>query len=307
MRRPLLPCWSRPAHVSLGLAAGQADAAVAGLAAGIDGRCVASSMPPGRSQLVQADDPGRLARFEVRLAQIEEELRQLTGRIEQLEYGQRTLERPASTSWSRTWISGCCALEQAAAAGARRRPAPATRQAPAPSAEQHRAEAPRRRPARQGLLRTSGRSAPCRRARCRTLPRPDPGGASRRRRQRPSCRRSSSTTPRWSCCAPATTPGAKRPAAVPGSQSRTTRSRPTPPTGSAETYYVRKDYPPRPRRSPATTAPTARTRQGAGQSAEARHVAGRRWRRPDKACQTYAELAKEFPERARPDPAGSDP
>jgi len=40
----------------------------------------------------QAAEPGRLGQFEVRLGQLEEELRQLTGRIEQLEYGQRTLE-----------------------------------------------------------------------------------------------------------------------------------------------------------------------------------------------------------------------
>jgi tol-pal system protein YbgF len=42
--------------------------------------------------LIQADDAGRLARFEVRLARIEEELRLLTGRIEQLEFGQRAME-----------------------------------------------------------------------------------------------------------------------------------------------------------------------------------------------------------------------
>jgi tol-pal system protein YbgF len=40
----------------------------------------------------QVTEPGRLGQFEVRLGQLEEELRRLTGRIEQLEYGQRTLE-----------------------------------------------------------------------------------------------------------------------------------------------------------------------------------------------------------------------
>src|SRR5215207_9315699 len=39
----------------------------------------------------QVTEPGRLGQFEVRLGQLEEELRRLTGRIEQLEYGQRTL------------------------------------------------------------------------------------------------------------------------------------------------------------------------------------------------------------------------
>ena len=42
-------------------------------------------------QLVQAT-PGERAQFEVRLGQLEEELRRLTGRIEQLEFGQRTVE-----------------------------------------------------------------------------------------------------------------------------------------------------------------------------------------------------------------------
>jgi tol-pal system protein YbgF len=45
-----------------------------------------------RIQLAQAIDPGDRARLEVRLGQLEEELRRLTGRIEQLEFGQRTLE-----------------------------------------------------------------------------------------------------------------------------------------------------------------------------------------------------------------------
>jgi tol-pal system protein YbgF len=76
----------------VGLAAGQAEAAVAGLAAGVD--AVRSQSAAARPvQLVQADDSGRLARFEVRLARIEEELRQLTGRIEQLEFGRRALEQ----------------------------------------------------------------------------------------------------------------------------------------------------------------------------------------------------------------------
>ncbi len=40
----------------------------------------------------QATDPGRTAQYEVRLGQLEEELRRLTGRIEQLEHEQRALE-----------------------------------------------------------------------------------------------------------------------------------------------------------------------------------------------------------------------
>jgi tol-pal system protein YbgF len=45
-----------------------------------------------RVEPTQATDQARLGEFEVRLGQLEEELRRLTGRIEQLEFGQRTLE-----------------------------------------------------------------------------------------------------------------------------------------------------------------------------------------------------------------------
>jgi tol-pal system protein YbgF len=79
--------WLVTTTCLLGLAAGEADAASAGLAAHLDGlRDQVRS-----SRLIQVQDSGRLARFEVRLAQLEEELRRLTGRIEQLEFGQREL------------------------------------------------------------------------------------------------------------------------------------------------------------------------------------------------------------------------
>ena len=75
----------------LALALGSADATVAGVAARPD--ALRSRLDAARPlHLIQADDAGRLARFEVRLARIEEELRQLTGRIEQLEFGQRAME-----------------------------------------------------------------------------------------------------------------------------------------------------------------------------------------------------------------------
>jgi tol-pal system protein YbgF len=75
----------------LALALGSADATVAGVAAPPD--ALRSRLDAARPlHLIQADDAGRLARFEVRLARIEEELRQLTGRLEQLEFGQRALE-----------------------------------------------------------------------------------------------------------------------------------------------------------------------------------------------------------------------
>lgn len=46
-----------------------------------------------RIQGTQGSDPNQLARFEVRLGQLEEELRQLTGRVESLEFQQRALEQ----------------------------------------------------------------------------------------------------------------------------------------------------------------------------------------------------------------------
>ncbi len=45
-----------------------------------------------RVKPAQVTDPGRLAQYEVRFSQFEEELRRLTGRIEELEHRQRTLE-----------------------------------------------------------------------------------------------------------------------------------------------------------------------------------------------------------------------
>lgn len=75
----------------LALACGSAGATIAGVGAPLDG--LRSQLDAARPlRLIQAEDAGRLARFEVRLARIEEELRQLTGRIEQLEFGQRSLE-----------------------------------------------------------------------------------------------------------------------------------------------------------------------------------------------------------------------
>ena len=74
----------------LGLAAPVAEAVAAGPAGSLHGlRSRLDQLRP--IQLIQAQDEGRLARFEVRLGQLEEELRKLTGRIEQLEYGQRAL------------------------------------------------------------------------------------------------------------------------------------------------------------------------------------------------------------------------
>jgi tol-pal system protein YbgF len=159
----------------VGLAGGPADAAVAGLPAGVDG--VRGRLDAARPvQLVQAEDSGRLARFEVRLAQIEEELRQLTGRIEQLEFGHRALERRID-QLVQDLDQRLLALEggRAAAQGA----GPSARQALAPSAEK-----PSTAPAQPAAPTQPGAPAPP--ANERTLgvvpqsalsglPRPDPG------------------------------------------------------------------------------------------------------------------------------------
>ncbi len=47
----------------------------------------------GLRQIAPAQADPRYGQFEVRLGRLEEELRQLTGRVEQLEYGQRNLEQ----------------------------------------------------------------------------------------------------------------------------------------------------------------------------------------------------------------------
>jgi tol-pal system protein YbgF len=86
-------------------------------------------------QLVQADDQGRLARFEVRLARLEEELRQLTGRIEQLEFGQRALAGRID-QLIQDLDQRLLALEGGGGAAAAQGGGPTTRQALAPRAEE---------------------------------------------------------------------------------------------------------------------------------------------------------------------------
>ena len=84
----------------------------------------------------QVTDPGRLAQYEVRLGQIEEELRRLTGRIEQLEHDQRTLEGRFDQLIG-DLDQRLRSLEQGAPAGAPLAavaPEPGSRPAPAPPA-----------------------------------------------------------------------------------------------------------------------------------------------------------------------------
>jgi tol-pal system protein YbgF len=115
----------------LALAWGAADAAAPGVAPRPGSlRDQLDAVRP--LQLIQADDAGRLARFEVRLARIEEELRQLTGRIEQLEFGQRTLEGRID-QLIQDLDRRLLALEGGAAGATAEGTGPATRQALAPA------------------------------------------------------------------------------------------------------------------------------------------------------------------------------
>jgi TolA-binding protein len=155
----------------VGLAAGQAHAAATGFAAGLDG--MRSQLDAARAaQLVQADDQGRLARFEVRLARIEEELRQLTGRIEQLEFGRRALEGRLD-QLVRDLDQRLLVLEGGGRAAAAQGAGPATRQAIAPRADGPGGETPPPEteppPAGDRTLGIVPQSA------LLDLPRPDPG------------------------------------------------------------------------------------------------------------------------------------
>jgi tol-pal system protein YbgF len=93
-----------------------------------------------RAALAQASDPAALARLEVRLARIEEELRRLTGRIEETEFAQRRINGRIDQLIS-DLDARLAALEQAmppadgSASGgeAARAPTPATPGAPAES------------------------------------------------------------------------------------------------------------------------------------------------------------------------------
>ena len=76
----LTAAWHAPARAELPALAGELRAFEAELAA------LRRIVP------AQAIDPAQRGQFEVRLGQLEQELRRLTGRIEQLEFGQRNLE-----------------------------------------------------------------------------------------------------------------------------------------------------------------------------------------------------------------------
>jgi tol-pal system protein YbgF len=149
------------------LVAGMAEAAVPVLAVGPDG--MRGRLRGARPvQLIQADEEGRLARFEVRLARIEEELRQLTGRIEQLEFGHRALETRLD-QLIRDLDQRLLALEGGRGGATAQSPGPPTRQALAPRPAGQAAEAAQPEAADERTLGVVPQSA------LSGLPRPEPG------------------------------------------------------------------------------------------------------------------------------------
>jgi tol-pal system protein YbgF len=272
------------------LAAGEADAAVAGLAAGLDG--VRSQLDAARPvQLIQADDQGRLARFEVRLARIEEELRQLTGRLEQLEFGQRALEGRIDRLIE-DLDQRLLALEGGGGAAAAQGAGPTTRQALAPRPETSGGEAAQpeadRPPADDRTLGIVPQSA------LLDLPRPDPGTIAPPPEARNLPPQQQYDTAMQLLRAGDYT-GAEGGLQLFLDLNAEHALAPNAAYWLAETHYVRKDY-------AAAAAAFARNYRLYGKDdAKAPDnllklgMSLQGLQENDKACRTYAELAKEFP------------
>jgi tol-pal system protein YbgF len=274
----------------VGLAAGQAEAAGAGLAAGLDG--VRSQLDAARPvQLVQAEEQGRLARFEVRLARLEEELRQLTGRLEQLEFGQRAIEGRID-QLVRDLDQRLLALEGGGAAATAQGTGPTTRRALAPrdeapgaAAAQPETEAS---PADDRTLGVVPQSA------LLDLPRPDPGTIA------PPPEASNLPPQQQYDAAMQLLRGGDYAGAEGGLQlfldlNAEHALAPNAAYWLAETHYVRKNY-------AAAAAAFARNYRLYGKDdAKAPDnllklgMSLQGLQETDKACRTYAELGKEFP------------
>jgi tol-pal system protein YbgF len=268
------------------LAAGAADAGVAGLTAGLDG--VRSQLDATRPvQLVQADDPGRLARFEVRLARIEEELRQLTGRVEQLEFGQRALETRID-QLVQDLDQRLLALERGGGAPTAQGAGPTTRQALAPRAEAPGAEPARPEATDERTLGVVPQSA------LLGLPRPEPGEIA------PPPEASNLSPQQQYDAAMQLLRGGDYAGAEGGLQlfldlNADHALAPNAAYWLAETHYVRKDY-------AAAAAAFARNYRLYGKDdAKAPDnllklgMSLQGLQETEKACRTYAELAQEFP------------
>jgi tol-pal system protein YbgF len=273
----------------VGLAAGQADAALvrlgAGLAAGRSGLETARPV-----QLIQADEQGRLARFEVRLARIEEELRQLTGRVEQLEFGQRALEgridRLIQDLDQRLLaLEGGRPAAQGAGPTTRQALAPRAQEGPSAEAAQRDSETPSEGDRTLGVVPQSA---------LLDLPRPDPGTI-------PPPPQMSNLPPQQQYDAAMQLlragdyAGAESGLQLFLDLNREHALAPNAAYWLAETYYVRKNY-------AAAAAAFARNYRLYGKDdAKAPDnllklgMALQGLQDTDKACRTFAELAKEFP------------
>ena len=237
-----------------------------------------------RVEPTQATDPARLGEFEVRLGQLEEELRRLTGRIEQLEFGQRTLEdrfdqligdldaRLLALEGPPADPTGAAPLPGAQTALPAQSP---TRPAPAPTSE----------PQTLGQVPRSAVLA---------LPRPDPSAI-------PPPRSTRELPPQQQYD---TAMELLRAGDYPGAEGGLKLFLELNPEHAlaanaaywlAETYYVRKNY-------PAAAAAFARNYQTYGKTAAKASdnllklgMSLDGLGEKDKACLSYAELAKEFP------------
>ena len=234
------------------------------------------------------------AQFEMRLGQLEEELRRLTGRLEQLEFGQRTLEsridqlvqdldvRLAPSSRARaTRRRGAGPSSRAGAGGRGAGAGRAARSRPGPGSA-----------AGAGSGAAGARSA-CAGERAARPAASRPGRGDAAREHRPPAQRQYDSAMELLRAGDYTERGA-RPRAVPGPN-------PDHPLASNAAYWLAETL---------LCAQGLRRRgagfarnyqhlwqdraQGAGQPPQARHGAVGLGE-PDKACQTYAELAKEFP------------
>ncbi len=238
-----------------------------------------------RVELVQATDPARLARFEVRLGQLEEELRRLTGRVERLEFDQRQVEQRIDRLVED--------LDQRLRALEGTAPAPPTtaRPAPTPAPVAAATPGPATPPAAQGEQ-TLGRIPE---SALQGLPRPEPSAVT-------PPPKTTALPPKQQYDAAMQLLRAGDYAGAEAGLQLFLELNPDHPLASnaaywlAETYYVRKNY-------PAAAAAFARNYRTYGKKAPKAAdnllklgMSLRGLGEKDKACLTYAQLAKEFPD-----------
>ena len=241
---------------------------------------------------------------EVELSRLEEQLRQLTGRIEEVEFAQRQPGQRIDQLVAD--LDARLGRWRVRAASARRRSRP-TRRPRAPRRPRT-AQPPSIAPdaaARQGhVLGTIPEDA------LRGQPGPDsrPAGAEHAAGQQAGWSRKVRMPPtraRSICFRPATGAAAEQSfSAFVKDYPRRFAGADAPPTGWARPTSSARTTRPRPRCSRATTAPTAQTAPRAPDNLLKLGMSLAAMGDRDKACQTFAELAKRHPECAGADQAG---